>query len=110
MSKFDATDLKYQVSEDYKPDKTSTWKFPEEKDGWVLGKYAQRCANLTGDDDDRWREAFEARGAIASNIVYNMNSIATSLSPTFVLGFIWNLISYPSQPIMVSLHLLCYLF
>jgi hypothetical protein len=43
MSKFDATDPKYKVSEDFKPDKASTWKFPEEKDGWVLGKFRQRC-------------------------------------------------------------------
>jgi hypothetical protein len=40
MAKFDATDLKYQVSEDYKPDKTSTWHHPEEKDGWVIGTFA----------------------------------------------------------------------
>ena len=39
MAKFDATDLKYQVSEDYKPDKVSTWKHAEENDGWVIGTF-----------------------------------------------------------------------
>jgi hypothetical protein len=39
MAKFDATDLKYQVSEDFKPDKTSTWDFPVEKDGWMIGTF-----------------------------------------------------------------------
>lgn len=32
----DPTDLKYQVSDEFKPDKASTWLIPIEKDGLVL--------------------------------------------------------------------------
>jgi hemerythrin-like domain-containing protein len=32
---FDATDLRYQVSDKFKPDKESTWTFPMNNDGWM---------------------------------------------------------------------------
>lgn len=33
---FNPTDLKWQLTADFKPDKASLWKHPAEKDGWVL--------------------------------------------------------------------------
>ncbi len=33
---FDPTDKKYQVSEEFPPNKTETWKYPMEKDGEFL--------------------------------------------------------------------------
>lgn len=32
---FDATDKKYLKSEEFLPDKESSWKYPPEADGWV---------------------------------------------------------------------------
>ena len=32
----DTLDLKWQVSDKFKPDKTEEWSFPANKDGWVL--------------------------------------------------------------------------
>ena len=32
---FDPTDKKWQVTEEFKPDKESKWPFPKEEDGWV---------------------------------------------------------------------------
>jgi hypothetical protein len=38
MAAFDATDKKYQISQDFPPDKESTWTHPPEKDGkWSGG-------------------------------------------------------------------------
>lgn len=36
MTTIDVTDPKWQLSDDFKPDKESLWKYPAEKDGWVL--------------------------------------------------------------------------
>ena len=36
MTTVDVTDPKWQVSDDFKPDKESLWKYPAEKDGWML--------------------------------------------------------------------------
>ena len=33
---FDPTDTKYQVSDDFPPDRESTWPYPPEKSGWVI--------------------------------------------------------------------------
>jgi hypothetical protein len=33
MAAFDPTDKQYQVSQDFPPDKESTWDYPIEKDG-----------------------------------------------------------------------------
>lgn len=41
---FDPTDLKYQVSDEFPPDKESTWPYPMEKAGWVLAHNALRGA------------------------------------------------------------------
>lgn len=35
MTKFDPTDAKYQLTEEFKPDKEETWTHPPEADGWV---------------------------------------------------------------------------
>ena len=40
--KVDVTDLKYQVSKDFAPDKESTWSYPPERDGWPLAHNAVR--------------------------------------------------------------------
>ena len=32
---FDPTDKKWQVTDEFKPDKESKWPFPKEEDGWV---------------------------------------------------------------------------
>jgi hypothetical protein len=37
MTAFDATDKKYQISQDFPPDKESTWNHPPEKDGKPSG-------------------------------------------------------------------------
>lgn len=42
VTSFDPTDKKYQVSEDFPPDKESTWGYPAEKDGWVRAHNALR--------------------------------------------------------------------
>jgi hypothetical protein len=36
---FDVTDKQYQLSDDIKPDKESTWKYPKEKDGKRVGSF-----------------------------------------------------------------------
>lgn len=38
----DVTDVQYQVSKDFDPDKESTWAHPKEKDGWMLAHNALR--------------------------------------------------------------------
>lgn len=40
--KVDVSDLKYQVSKDFAPDKESTWSFPPERDGWLLAHNSVR--------------------------------------------------------------------
>ena len=54
MSSFDPTDPQYQVIDDFKPDKESTWPYPPERDGWVLAHNAIRG------EMKAFREAFEA--------------------------------------------------
>jgi hemerythrin-like domain-containing protein len=39
---FDATNSKYQATAEFKPDKTSTWAFPPQNDGWVHAHNALR--------------------------------------------------------------------
>jgi Hemerythrin HHE cation binding domain len=53
-TKFDPTDVAYQVDDKYKPDKESTWHFPAEKDGWVVAHDSLR------NEMTMIREAFEA--------------------------------------------------
>ena len=36
VSKINTSDAKWQVSPEFQPDKDDTWKYPTEKDGWVL--------------------------------------------------------------------------
>jgi hypothetical protein len=38
MTAFDATDKKYQISQNFHPDKESTWTHPPEKDGKSSGE------------------------------------------------------------------------
>ena len=39
---FDATDPKFQLTDEFKPDKENLWPFPKEKDGWVHAHNALR--------------------------------------------------------------------
>ena len=42
MTPVDTSDLKYQASKDFEPNKGSTWKHPMEKDGWTLAHNSLR--------------------------------------------------------------------
>jgi hypothetical protein len=42
MPSIDTTDRKYQVTEQFQPDKESTWKYPAERDGWKIAHNALR--------------------------------------------------------------------
>lgn len=41
-TKFDATDSKYQLHAEFKPDKETFWPYPKEEDGWVHAHNALR--------------------------------------------------------------------
>ena len=41
-TKFDATDSKYQLKDEFKPDKEKLWPYPIEEDGWVHAHNALR--------------------------------------------------------------------
>jgi hypothetical protein len=41
-TKFDATDSKYQLKDEFKPDKEKLWPYPKEEDGWVHAHNALR--------------------------------------------------------------------
>jgi hypothetical protein len=42
MPSIDTQDPKYQVTDQFKPDKESTWKYPAERDGWRIAHNAIR--------------------------------------------------------------------
>ena len=51
---FDPTDPKYQVKEEFKPDKEGTWHYPAEEDGWMKAHNAIRA------ELDLLQDCFEA--------------------------------------------------
>jgi hypothetical protein len=60
---FDPTSAEYQVSPDFAPDKTKTWAYPPEDDGWTLAHNAIRgeLKDIKGAIDElRKKDAVEA--------------------------------------------------